>query len=62
MARLANQANLGYVPLPEAAATLIATYIQLPDQLPEQIRICDPCTGEGRALELICDTLGIAQA
>jgi hypothetical protein len=62
MARLSNQANLGYVPLPEAAAQLIASYIQLPDQLAEQIRICDPCAGEGRALELICDTLGIPQA
>lgn len=62
MARLANQANLGYVPLPEAAAALIATYIQLPDQRREQIRICDPCAGEGRALELIGDTLGIPQA
>lgn len=34
MARLANQANLGYVPLPEAAAAMIATYLTLPDQSP----------------------------
>src|SRR5258706_7047321 len=62
MARLSNQANLGYVPLPEAAAALIATYIQLPDQLSEQVRICDPCAGEGRALETICAALAIPQS
>lgn len=62
MARLANQANLGYVPLPEAAAEIIATYVQLPDQYPDQVRICDPCAGEGRALERISAHLGIPPA
>ncbi len=45
MARLGNQANLGYVPLPETAAAMIATYIQLPDQPPQQVRIFDPLRG-----------------
>lgn len=62
MARLANQANLGYVPLPEAAAAMIATYIKLPDQAPQQVRVFDPCVGEGRALEIICDGLCIPKA
>src|SRR5215470_13107223 len=62
MARLSNQANLGYVPLPETAAPMIASYIRLPDQLPQQARIFDPCAGEGRALEVICDALRIPKA
>ena len=62
MARLSNQANLGYVPLPEAAAAMIATYITLPDHAPQHLRIFDPCAGEGRALEIICDGLSIPKA
>jgi hypothetical protein len=62
MARLANTANYGYVPLPEEAATAIGTYIALPEaeSTHAQVRIFDPCAGEGRALELIADQIGIS--
>lgn len=56
MARLANQANLGYVPLPDDAARMIATYLSTGDQ---PVRIFDPCAGEGRAIGILAASLGL---
>jgi hypothetical protein len=63
MARLANAANLGYVPLNTAAAAAIPTYIGLPYHLSEaqrsRVRIFDPCVGEGAALDALASGLHI---
>ena len=63
MARLSNTANFGYVPLHAAAASMIPTYIGLPDGLcaecASRVRIFDPCVGEGAALETIASGLDI---
>jgi 16S rRNA G966 N2-methylase RsmD len=56
MARLASQANSGYVPLPVEAAALIATYIA---NVTDGQRVCDPCAGEGQAIGIIATALGI---
>lgn len=66
MARLENQANFGYVPLNSDVARIIPTYLGLTPDLSErelqQVRIFDPCIGEGGALAAIAETLGIPRA
>ena len=56
MARLANTANLGYVPLPDAAAAVIHQFIARPTH---PVRIFDPCAGEGRAIGTIAQGLAV---
>ena len=58
MSRLTNQAHLGYVPLPDEAAAIIATYITANNH---PVRIFDPCAGEGRAIGILADALGVEQ-
>lgn len=54
--RLSAQANLGFVPIPEAVLPLIASYIA---PAPPGARILDPCAGEGVALGALGEALGI---
>lgn len=49
--RLAAQAKMGYYPTPELVTQIISQYLRR--QTNGLIRILDPCTGEGTALEFI---------
>lgn len=56
MARLASQADLGFVPLPDPCASMIASYLTADSQA----RMVDPCAGEGQAAMTIAGHLRLA--
>jgi SAM-dependent methyltransferase len=54
MARPQSKVRMGYVPLPEAEARRIRRHLMYPSS---GIAVLDPCVGEGRALELITESV-----
>jgi hypothetical protein len=59
MARLANQANLGFVPLPTDALPLIASFLP---PAPAGTRVLDPCSGEGVAIASLAEAWEVPQS
>ncbi|EGY27069.1 hypothetical protein DA2_0665 [Desulfovibrio sp. A2] len=57
MARAASQAKKGFYSTPPHLLSLIAAYFRVLD--PEDTRILDPCAGEGEALDLLGQHLGL---
>ncbi len=59
MARLAAQENLNFFPLPLPIIEMIAREY---DHIHEEAVICDPCAGEGEAVEALANALEIDQS
>ncbi|MCR9292017.1 MAG: DUF6094 domain-containing protein [bacterium] len=59
MARLASQERLGFFPLPLPVVDLIAEVIQ---EVHEEAVICDPCAGEGEAVQALANKLGLDES
>ena len=57
MARYASQQKMGFYPFPPQLVPAVAEYLTVPD--PENTMIIDPCAGEGEALRLLGDALGV---
>lgn len=57
MARLESQAVAGYFPTPERMVRLIADHLKPEDE--SEVRVCDPCAGDGAAVFLLCTLLGV---
>jgi hypothetical protein len=57
--RLSAVADLGFWPIPEAVTPLIASFIA---PAPSGTRVFDPCAGEGLALSMLGDLLGIPRS
>jgi hypothetical protein len=58
--RLVAQTKLGFYPAPPEAVEEALTHLRVPIEGRENIRMLDPCCGEGRAIEQIRAGLGIS--
>lgn len=57
--RLAGQRKAGYFPIPPEAMAEVVERLRADD--PTKLTICDPCAGEGAALEQLGNALGVPQ-
>ena len=57
MARFKSQQKIGFYATPPHLIPIIAQYLTVPD--PEKTMLVDPCAGEGEALKLLGESLGV---
>ena len=57
MARFKSQQKMGFYAMPPHLIPLVAEYLQVEE--PDRTMIVDPCAGEGEALRLLGDALGV---
>lgn len=57
--RLQAQAKLGWYPAHPDAVRGIASYLELDARKPGEVQLIDPCAGEGAAIALLADLLGV---
>ena len=57
MARFKSQQKMGFYAMPPHLIPLVAEYLQVEE--PDKTMIVDPCAGEGEALRLLGDALGV---
>lgn len=59
MARFKSQQKMGFYAMPPHLISLVAEYLKVEE--PERTMFVDPCAGEGEALQLLGDALGVTR-